>query len=72
MKKNTDNSKNNSKSHAHLEKELKDSDVRYKELFDNISSGVAVYRAKNNGQDFVFTDFNRSAERIEKFIHKLI
>ena len=38
---------------------------RFRELFENMSSGVAVYRATNNGQDFIFTNFNRAAEKIE-------
>jgi len=31
-----------------------------------MSSGVAVYEAKDNGRDFIFKDFNRAAEKIEK------
>jgi|GEM_PF-2265501 len=41
------------------------SEVRFRELFDNMSSGVAVYEAAEGGEDFVFVDFNRAAERIE-------
>lgn len=42
------------------------SEERYWELFDNMSSGVAVYEAgDDSGQDFVFVDVNRAAERIE-------
>ena len=42
-------------------------ETRFRELFNNMSSGVAVYEAKNIGaDDFVFVDFNRAAERIEK------
>jgi len=35
-------------------------------LFDNVSSGVAIYQARDDGKDFVFTDFNRAAEEIEQ------
>ncbi len=49
-----------------VEKELRLSEIKLKELFDSISSGVAVYQAINDGEDFVFVDFNRAAERIEK------
>ncbi|MHB9026694.1 MAG: PAS domain-containing hybrid sensor histidine kinase/response regulator [Armatimonadota bacterium] len=39
---------------------------QYQELFNNMPSGVAVYEARDGGDDFVFKDFNRSAERIEQ------
>jgi len=48
---------------------LKASEARYRELFNNMSSGVAVYEATKNGQDFVFKEFNRAGERIDR-IHK--
>ncbi len=49
------------------EQALLTSETRFRELFNNMSSGVAVYEAKNLGaSDFVFVDFNRAAERIEK------
>ncbi len=42
-------------------------ETRFRELFNNMSSGVAVYEPKNLGAtDFVIVDFNRAAERIEK------
>jgi PAS domain S-box-containing protein len=31
-----------------------------------MSSGVAIYEARDNGEDFVFKDFNKAAEKIEK------
>jgi PAS domain S-box-containing protein len=34
-------------------------------LLEHISSGVAVYRASNEGEDFIFVDFNHAAEEIE-------
>ncbi|MFW6276126.1 MAG: PAS domain S-box protein, partial [Bacteroidota bacterium] len=46
-------------------KALKENETRYKELFKNMSSGVAVYDAINNGSDYVLKDFNRAGERIE-------
>ena len=42
--------------------ELRISKKRLDELFENMSSGVAIYQA--NGTDFIFTAFNRSAERM--------
>lgn len=45
---------------------LRESEVRFRELFENMSSGVAVYEVLDDGKDFIFRDFNRAAERIEK------
>ncbi|MHC4622864.1 MAG: PAS domain-containing protein [Planctomycetota bacterium] len=50
----------------HLEDELRRSEAKLKILLDNVSSGVAIYEARNNGEDFVFVDFNPAAEQIEK------
>ena len=44
---------------------LSESEERYRELFNNMKSGVAVYKAKNDGEDFIFMDFNEPGERIE-------
>lgn len=41
------------------------SNERFQELFDNMSSGVAIYNAVDNGNDFIFKDFNKSGEKIE-------
>jgi diguanylate cyclase (GGDEF)-like protein len=46
--------------------ELRDSEHRFRELFNNMKSGVAVYDARDGGEDFVITDFNRAAEKIEQ------
>ncbi|HZW24466.1 MAG TPA: PAS domain S-box protein [Gallionella sp.] len=45
---------------------LAESETRWNELFENMSSGVAVYRAEDDGKRFVFSAFNRAAERIEQ------
>jgi PAS domain S-box-containing protein/putative nucleotidyltransferase with HDIG domain len=45
---------------------LRASEVKFKELFDNTFSCVAVYEAVENGQNFVIKDFNKAAENIEK------
>ncbi len=47
------------------EKALRESELRFKELFENMSSGVAVYEVKGDGKDFIIKNFNKSAERIE-------
>ncbi|MFC1677140.1 ABC transporter substrate binding protein [Planctomycetota bacterium] len=48
------------------EKALYESENRYRELFDNMSSGVAVYEPVENGRDFIFKSLNRAGERINK------
>ncbi|MBW1863264.1 MAG: PAS domain S-box protein, partial [Deltaproteobacteria bacterium] len=48
------------------EEEIKSNEARFRELFNNMRSGVAVYEAKDNGNDFIFKDFNRAGEQIEK------
>ena len=45
---------------------LQESEERFRELFDNTNSGIAVYEAIENGADFVFKDFNRAAQRIDQ------
>ncbi len=48
-----------------IEKALRESEKRYRELFNFMSSGVAVYSAIDNGNDFIFKDFNKAGEQID-------
>jgi PAS domain S-box-containing protein len=48
------------------EEALKESEYRFRELFNSMSSGVAVYRAVDDGADFVFVDYNHGAEITDK------
>ena len=48
-----------------MEEALRGSEEKYKNLFEQMSSGVAVYEAIDNGNDFVIRDFNRAGENIE-------
>ena len=41
------------------------SEDKFTELFENMSSSMAVYEAVDNGKDFIFKDFNKSAEKTE-------
>ena len=50
-----------------LENRIEESERRFRELFNHMSSGVAIYEAVNDGEDFVFKDFNRAAEQIDGF-----
>ena len=45
---------------------LKESERKFRELFNHMSSGVAVYEAVNDGEDFTFKDFNKASEEIDK------
>ena len=47
------------------EESLRESEVRFKKMFENMSSGVAVYQARNDGENFVIVDFNKAGEKIE-------
>ena len=40
------------------ENALKAAETRFRELFNNIKSGVAVYEVVGDGTDFIFKDFN--------------
>jgi PAS domain S-box-containing protein len=45
--------------------ELTEYKTKFKVLFENVCSGVAIYEARNDGEDFIFVDFNPAAEQIE-------
>jgi len=45
---------------------LKNNEIRFRELFENMSSAVAVYDAENDGDNFIFKDCNRTLLDIEK------
>lgn len=57
--------KGNKANQQHPEEELKEYRAKFRVLFDNVSSGVAIYEARNDGEDFVFVDFNSAGEEIE-------
>jgi PAS domain S-box-containing protein len=48
------------------EEALKESETRYRELVNTITSGVIIYKPVDNGQDFVFVDINSAAEKLDK------
>ena len=47
------------------EEALQRSEACYHELFNNISSGVAIFDVIGDGGDFIFKDFNRAGELLE-------
>ncbi|WIM06419.1 MAG: EAL domain-containing protein [Candidatus Nitricoxidivorans perseverans] len=44
---------------------LNEYQARYRQLFENMPSGVAIYHAVDEGADFVFAGINGAVERIE-------
>jgi len=53
-----------------INNKLLDSEARYRNLFDNSKNCVAIYRAMNDGSDFIFVDFNRAAGNAENVRRK--
>ncbi len=52
------------------EQRLRDSQIRYQELFDNMNSGVVVYEALDDGEKFILRDINRAGEIISQIRKK--
>ena len=40
--------------------------TKFRELFNTMSSGVAIYEAKGNGEDFIIADINKAGETTSK------
>lgn len=52
--------------------EISKSEFRFRQLFMNMSSGVAIYEATGGGRDFIIKDINPAAERIDNIKRKNI
>ncbi len=48
------------------EETLRKSEEKWQNLFNNSPDAIAIYEAIDDGKDFVFTDFNLTAEQTEK------
>ena len=48
------------------EEALQENETRYHELVNTITSGVIIYKAVDNGEDFVFVDVNSAAEKLDR------
>jgi diguanylate cyclase (GGDEF)-like protein len=47
-------------------RELIEKELSYRQLFENMNNCVAVYTPVDDGEDFIFVDFNHAAELLEK------
>ena len=52
------------------EEALRDGEERFKQLFDNMADGVAIYQAVDDGQDFIFVDINRRGQVLSSITFK--
>ncbi|HQP48354.1 MAG TPA: PAS domain S-box protein [Spirochaetota bacterium] len=52
-----------------VQADLRESRERFQQLFDNMADGVAIYRAVENGEDFVFVDINKRGQDISSVEH---
>lgn len=58
------------KSLKKTEKMLRESEARFKGMFNNMSSGVTIYKAVNDGTDFIILDLNTAHRKIENIVKK--
>jgi PAS domain S-box-containing protein len=54
------------------EEMLRESEHKFRELFNNIGSCVAIYKAIDDGKDFILTDFNRAAEKVDEISRQTV
>ena len=45
--------------------EIQKTKERYRELFNNTSNGVVIYKTQDDGRTFLILDFNKASEKIE-------
>jgi PAS domain S-box-containing protein len=45
---------------------LREKEERFRQFFEHITVGLAVYQAVDDGRDFVFTDMNPAGQRLSK------
>ncbi|MBN1252229.1 MAG: PAS domain S-box protein [Bacteroidales bacterium] len=44
---------------------LKENEIRFRSLFENMSNNVAIFEVFDDGNEFIFKNFNSSAEKLE-------
>jgi PAS domain S-box-containing protein len=55
--------------HKQIEKALRESEACFRNLFEVISSGVAIYDVIDDGHNFIFKDINPAGEKINR-VHR--
>ncbi len=50
---------------AKAQASLKESESRFRAVFENMSNGVAIFESLSQGGDFIFKDLNKAAENID-------
>ncbi len=48
------------------EEQLKQNEIRFRSLFENMSNNVAIFEVVDDGRDFIFKNFNSAAEKLER------
>lgn len=56
----------NTKQSKHIDDKIPQDGIVFSQLFENMSSGAAIFEVRNNGKNFIFKNFNKSAEKIER------
>jgi len=47
--------------------QLRQSEILFRGLYENMNSGVAIYEVVDDGEDFVFKDVNNAAQKIDGY-----
>ncbi len=45
---------------------LRESEERFRQLFDNMQNGVAIYTPVDDGKEFIFKDINKAGEKLSQ------
>jgi PAS domain S-box-containing protein len=48
------------------EEQLRQNEIRFRSLFENMGNNVAIFEVVEDGKDFIFKNFNSAAEKLEK------